>query len=71
MNQSYARVNAPYAYAHARGRCSECLCGVSRVHQGELLKGRDNTISLFYLIDILLIYNIFIQSTPNSSSVRN
>ena len=24
MNQSYARVNAPYAYAHAHIRCSEC-----------------------------------------------
>ena len=26
MNQSYACMNAPYAYAHARIRCSECNC---------------------------------------------
>ena len=26
MNQSYACMNAPYAYAHAPVRCSECNC---------------------------------------------
>ena len=65
MNQSYVRVNAPYAYAHARVMCSECNCTkimharyfsriLSIVNSDWLQHGRSvRGVYEFYLWDIL------------------